>query len=142
MARAERVTLDQLAADVGLDIDHAYRLLRLGRGQGRPETTHVDPRQVPIVAVLARLEALLSPPEDLLLRLAHLVRQAADTHHGTLIGLPRAIVAPMGDAVPPPAIVTRSALPLMVAGRAAIVLDLGTNPTPDWTPLGPGRHHR
>lgn len=142
-----RIRLEDLAIAAGVDTDEdAYRLLRLGRtahegskgkGGGRAETRTVAIERVPVVAVLARLERLLPelcpPPDEVLLQTARVLHA-----HGVAesIGMPRAIVVPIsggpGRNLPPPAMATRMNVGGLLAGRAGIVVDLGSILT-DWS---------
>lgn len=138
MPDRSRIRIEDLALAAGVDTDEeAYRLLRLGRSSGRPETGSVDPERVGVVAVLARLSRALPdicpPPDDVLL---HVARMLHSTGVAESIRMPRAIVVPIsggpGRNLPPPAMTARPNVGGLLAGRAGLVVDLG-NILTDWS---------
>lgn len=128
---AARIPIERLAELAGVDTaERAYQLLRLGRSNGHPETTTVDPQRVAVVAVLARLEAVMLADPRLLEHAARLLHDAAS--HAGLIGLPRSLVVPVESVssptrkVPPPVLSTRANVGALLAGRSGFVVDLGS----------------
>lgn len=137
--RSGRVDLADLARLAGVeDFDTAYELLRLGRSNGRPETSAVDTDRVAVVAVLGRLRHLLPdlavPADRHLEGIARLLHAAVPLG---AIGAPRSIVVPVAvtgetGSAPAPVLSTRANVGALLAGRAGIVLDLGPVIT-DWS---------
>lgn len=118
-----------LAIDAGFDPDEARALFGPARGRiGVDEFPFATEGDRVVATALARAEALLDP-RPLLEQVAILL---GGCNRSALLG-PRCIAAPYSsEGRHPPVITSRTNAGHLLAGRAGLVIDLGSDAAPSW----------